>query len=148
MRVRITESQLQKIKLVENEQNIAFFMKKAEEIYEKVGRMYTKLTFATIAEILDGDVDLPVMEKKLDGYEDLLQQYNRSLNAFFDAMSDEAYEEKWEDKHSQIDDMYQKVTYHRIDKLRDVIYKLQELTMLEQDEDIRGHFKDVTSINI
>lgn len=147
MKIKLTESQLKKAKLItEGQQVVHTFLKKADDIKETVNRMYSKLTFTTLAEIIDGDIDLDVMKRKLEQLRTIMYTYSKKSQMFFDNMSTQEYENnrEWEDLQAKAEDAFQEVTYHKIDVLEELIDSLSEFSA----GDIDKNFKDIKKIDL
>lgn len=147
MKLRITESQLKKAKLItEGQEVVHTFMTKADDIKEIINRLYSKVTFATLAEIIEGDIDLNVITTKLEQLRTVMYTYHKKGEMFFNNMpEDEFYsDQKWDDLQMKMDDKYQEVLYHKLDVLEELIESLKDI----KDGDIEKSFKDIKKLDI
>lgn len=145
MKVRLTEAQLKKAKLiVEGEERIGVFKEKAEDIKETVNRLYSKLSFTTLAEILEGEVDLSVIRRQLERLRTIMYTHKDRVNKFFNEMSEEEFYANWDGKDIELDSLFQDITYKKIDVLDDLLKKLEEFA----DSDIEANFKDIRKLDL
>jgi uncharacterized coiled-coil DUF342 family protein len=145
MKIRLTETQLQKAKLItEGKQRIDIYLNKADDIKEKVNRLYSKITYTTLAELLEGESDLSVYLNKLERWRTVLYTHYRRADEFFQNMSDDEYHDKFEDLHTKVNDTHQEVEYQKIDVLEDLIEKLKDFA----ESDVEDKFKDIKKMDI
>lgn len=147
MKLRITESQLKRAKLItEGQEVVHTFMTKAEDIKEVINRIYTKLTYATLVEILEGDIDLDVISNKLTQLRTVLETYHTKGDMFFNHMPEDIFhsDKKWEDLQDKMEDMYQEVTYHKLDFLDELVEDLKSIV----GRDFEKSFKDIKKMDI
>lgn len=147
MKIRLTEAQVKKARLItEGQERVHVFLSKADEIKDLVNRLYGKITFTTLAELLEGESDLSVYIQKLEQWRTVLYTHQKRANDFFNSMSDEQFESdpRWQDLSEKVDDTFQEVVYDKIDVLEDLLEKLKDFAEL----DIENKFKDVKKIDI
>lgn len=145
MRIKLTETQIRTIKLItEGEEVVHTFLRKADDIKEIVNRMYSKLTFSTLAEIIEGETDLKVMLEKLEQLRTVMNTYNKKAEMFFNNMPEDLFYEKYEALQAEYEDKYQEVLYHKIDALDEMIEELRGLA----EADIEEKFKDIKKMDM
>lgn len=146
MKIRITESQLKKAKLItEGQERVNTFLEKAEDIKDKVNRLYGKITFSTLAELLEGETGLDIILNDLVQWRTIIDTHYVRATDFFDRMpEDEYYEKKFDGLHKKVDDINQQVGYDKIDMLEGLVENLKELA----DSNIEENFKDTKKIDI
>lgn len=144
MKVRLTESQIKKVKLItEGREILNKFLEKVDTIRDKVNRLYTKITYTTLAELLEGESDLEVYLGDLEIWRTVLHtHYNRSKDFFNKVTSDEY--NKWEDLDTKVKETYEEIQTQKIDALEDLISKMKDFA----EEDIESYFKDVKKLDI
>lgn len=92
MRVILTEDQLKVIKLIkENEDFSDKINTLIKDIKEQLDRLYNIITFTTIAEIRDGDTDISVIERKVEEYNDKIDNISRKISTYFDRFDEETF---------------------------------------------------------
>jgi hypothetical protein len=148
MKVRLTESQVRKAKLItEGQESINTFMTKADDIKELCNRLYSKLTFTTLAELLEGEADISIYQTKIQQWRTVLYTHNKKVRDFFDNMSEEQYEaeyySKWQDIDINVEDKNNSVD-KKLDLLEEMLDALKGLA----DSDIENHFKDIKKFDI
>jgi len=147
MKIKLTESQLKKAKLItEGQEVVHTFLTKADDIKEIINRMYSKLSFATLAELVDGDVDLGIMTHKLEQLRTIIHTHNKKSEMFFNSMGEEEFyaNPKWEQLQNKVEDAYQEVLYDKLDVLEEFIEGLQELG----DGEVAKNFKDIKRMDL
>jgi len=147
MKIKLTESQLKKAKLItEGQEVVHTFMTKSDDIKEIINRLYSKITFSTLAEIIEGDVDLNVITNKLEQLRTVLYTYYKKGEMFFNNMSEEDFysDNKWEELQMKMEDTYQDVHYHKLDILEKLVEDLKSIV----DNDIEKNFKDIKKMDI
>jgi hypothetical protein len=148
MKVRLRETQIKKAKLIiEGQESINTFMTKADEIKELCNRLYSKLTFTTLSELLEGEADISIYQTKIQQWRTVLYTHNKKARDFFDNMSEEQYEaeyySKWQDIDYSVDDKNKDVD-KKLDLLEEMLDALKGLA----DSDIENHFKDIKKLDI
>ncbi len=145
MKVRLTESQLLKARLItEGHEFVNTFTTKADEIKEIVNRMYTTLTFTTLAEIIDGDTDLSIMLHKLTQLRTIMFTHHRKITNFINNLPPEEDHDKWSEIDEKCEDIFQEVVYHKIDVLEDLISSLNDFAEAKID----NNFKDIKQVDL
>jgi len=145
MKVKLRESQLNKARLItEGREIIDTFITKGDETKEVVNRMYSQLTFTTLAEIIDGNSDLSIMLRKLEQLRTVMYTHKNKVESFFKGLPDEEFETKWEEADTKCDDIFQEVVYHKIDVLEDLIEELNKFA----EANIDNNFKDIKKIDL
>jgi len=146
MKIRLTEAQMKRVQLItEGKDRVDVFLNKADEIKDKVNRLYSKITFTTLAELLEGESDLSVYINQLEQWRTVLYTHFKRADDFFNNMPEDVYYEKWEDLHNKVDDTHQEVSYNKIDVLEDLIEKLKDFA---EDDIEEKYFKDIKKIDI
>lgn len=147
MKVRLTELQLKKVKLItEGQERTHIFLQKADEIKEKVNRLYSKITFTTLAELLEGESDLSVYLNKLEQWRTIMYTHYKRVTDFFNMMSDKEFynNPKWEELQMKVDDTFQHIVYEKINTMEDLIEKLKDFA----ESNIEEKFKDIKKADI
>ena len=147
MKLRITESQLKKAKLItEGQEVVHTFMTKADDIKEILNRLYSKLIFSTLAEVVEGDIDLNVITNKLEQLRTVLYTYYKKGEMFFNNMPEAEFDgdNKWGDLQMKMEDTYQEVHYNKLDVLEELIDDLKSVV----DRDVEKSFKDIKKMDI
>lgn len=144
MKVRLTESQIKRVKLItEGQESINTFIDKADNIKELCNRLYSKLTFTTLAELLEGEADISIYQTKIQQWRTVLYTHKKKTRDFFDSLDEDEYYEKWETVHMDLDDKNDLVD-KKLDLLEEMLDSLKGLA----DSDIEDHFKDIKKYDI
>lgn len=145
MKIKLTESQITKARLItEGQERVQVFLQKADDIKDKVNRLYSKITFTTLAELLEGESDLSIYLNQLEQWRTIMYTHHKRASDFFQNMPEETYYDKFEDLDMKVDDTFQAVVYDKIDVLEDIIDKLKDFA----ESDVEEKFKDIKKIDI
>jgi hypothetical protein len=123
--------------------NIEDYKNQVSKIENTVNAVYSRLTFSTIAEVLEEEIDLRG-----------LWNTNHKLNMKLHSLYNEAYdmleyvpEEELDDMDMVIDDINSKVG-DKLDALDTLIDSLEEILNKDDEYGIKKHFQDIKQINI
>jgi hypothetical protein len=147
MKVRLTEGQYDMVRLLkEGEESIEVFKSKAVSVNDAVNRVFNKLTFSTIAEILDGDFEIKTINDDLDQLEATLDKDWKKVEFFLNQKwkeDEDDFFDNWDDINGKLDDIHSDVI-KKIEIIRDLLDNM--ITLM--DSDIEEAFKDNRPINI
>lgn len=150
-RIKITENQYQLVKLLK--ENIDFAEKtkdKLSNLKKTANKLYNILTFATIAELRDGDIDLGVIEIKVDKIFDNLSNVDTKISNYFNRYDEETYyAKKLDEIHSDLENRSSTIT-RKIFVLHKMVRQLIPLSKMGDDEKIDADdaFNDITTTEI
>jgi hypothetical protein len=140
MKLRINEDQYNLLQNYQKRSNVSEYLTQMKEITKVVNAYYGKLTFATIAEIISGEINLNRIEDDLFNLDSKLRKINELAYDYINKLEDDEYEEGTDLK---IDDMYGYVAT-KIRKLEDLVGNLDTVAKMEIDGEFSKYFKDVT----
>lgn len=141
MRVNLSESHIKKVRfLLERNERYEKFMSKAEDIKNKVNRMYSKLIFTNFAEMIEGDYEAEYELQKLNALKVELMTYYDKFTNFINNLPDEELE-KWSKIESESFEMEDEVS-SKIDALEEI------LEFIVDNQDITDRFKDIKKYDI
>lgn len=147
MKLIITEEQLKKVKLItEGQEVVHTFMSKSDEIKDILNRLYSKLSFSTLSELIEGDVDLDVIGNKIDQLRTVLYTHYKKSEMFFNSIPEDEFDNdnNWWRLQEKMEDTYQLVSYKKIDGLEDLVDSLKTIVESEVEE----YFKDIKKLDI
>lgn len=147
MKLRITESQLKNVKLItEGENAVDSFMSKSVEVSDTLNKLYNKLTFSTISEVISGEIDLDSIDNKLQQLNTVLYTYYKRGENYFNEIPEVEYDNnpKLGDLQMKMEDIYQSVSYDKLDALEDLVSNLKDIL----EKDINSKFSDIKNIEI
>jgi hypothetical protein len=141
-KIILTESQFEVIK--ESENHIDDFKTFVEDAVKVLNAQFGRLAFASMADVLDGDIDLDVIERKLSE----LGKVHRTKwwnvhNFIHKKISHEEYEEKYMDVDLEIEELDRKI----MDKM-DAIEELIDVMKKLGDMDVEKYFSDIETRKI
>lgn len=153
MKLQLTETQYKRLKNKLLKEEVSFSEKiinSVNEINKALNKLYSLITFSTIAEIRDGDVDVHIIEQKHEALEDNIGTLGRKIAEYFDRYSEEEYEGKnLEDVHLELESKI--IDLNRKSRaLGHVINQIKPLTKGNNggEEDWDEPFKDIKPMNI
>lgn len=105
MRIILTEEQLKLVTLIKESNDFSDKIKDSiGTIKEELDKLYNIITFTTIAEIRDGETDVSVLERKVEEYDNKIDNISRKISTYFDRFDEETYyAKKLDDVHSDLD---------------------------------------------
>jgi len=150
-KVILTESQMRLIKLIKESTDFAEKAKtKISGIKENLDTMYSVITYNSIAEIRDGDVDLGTSELKLEELEGEIKNIGTKISSYYDRYDAESFEanqlgDVYADLENRITTLNQKAMglYHMIEHLKPFVESYKG-----RDKDWYAPFKNINPIEI
>ncbi len=128
MRIRLTESQVKELKLInEGVEVLKDFEKSISDLNDDMNMLYNKLTFSSLAEILDGAPDLKLILQEMHRLDNVYLTKNEKMTDFFNnGVSKEEYWAKWDKIHQKLENLGTKfVRKHNI--IHQMAHNLQEI---------------------
>jgi hypothetical protein len=146
MKVILTEKQLELLRVIkENEEVIMKFQTRLTKITDELNKLYTTINFISVAELLNGEVDVKALLGKNENLDDLNVSISGEMRKYFDSFSEEIYYDKFEDLHNKLDDIYYKNS-NKINIIGSILMDLDDL--VDENEDTKKSFLDIKSINL
>ena len=146
MKVILTEKQLELLKVIkENEDIIVKFQTRLNKITEQLNKLYSNINFISIAELLNGEVDVKDLMSKSETLDGLNVDVSSDMRKYFDSFSEEVFYDKFEDLYASLDDLYYKNS-NKINIISSILMDLDDLV----DENVNSNksFSDIKSINL
>jgi len=150
-RIKITENQYELIRLLK--ENIDFVentKEKMKDLKKTANKLYNVLTFSTIAEIIDGDTDLGVIELKVEKLWNDLSVIDTNISNYFNRYDEETYyAKKLDDVHSDLENRSNTIWKKQF-VLADIIKQLKPFTRVGDDKklDADKAFSDIKPTEI
>lgn len=146
MKLIINEDQYKMLQSRNVEDEVNTYIDDISKMLGIVNKIYTKLTFATVSEILSGELNLNEIVKTLDNIEDkiygLKNKAEKIIEGFYDDDNDKYYE--WDKKLTN--------TYYPIDKkislLGLLLTDLEGIIDVETEHEFSKAFKDIKPLEI
>jgi hypothetical protein len=146
MKVILTEKQLELLKMIkENEDIIMKFENRLNKITEELNKLYTTINFISIAELLNGEIDVKMLLSNNEKLEEVNLNISKEISKYFDSFSEETYYEQYEDLHNKLDDLYF-VNSNKINIIGSILMDLDDL--VDENENTKKSFSDIKSINL
>ena len=145
MKIILTESQLKRVRLITESQELANkFLRKADDIKEKVNRIYSKLIFSTLSEMIDGDIDLSDTLKSLMPLSEILRTHYNNAMFYFDNLPKNELDNEMGTLQSKVEETFKNVLDVKIYGLENLISGLDSSIR----NGVANDFKDVRKINL
>jgi len=156
MRIRLTESQYDLIKIIKENSDISERITDGiDEVKKKADGLYSIITFTTIAEIRDGETDISVIEKRVETLADIFSKLSDKVYVFEQRNMDAAgnwfnprVEQIWHDM-----DMALYRLRPKVDALENMVSILKPISRVDEygegrEKDIHGPFDNITPTEI
>jgi hypothetical protein len=146
MKVILTEKQLELLKMVkENEDTIMKFQTRLNKITDELNKLYTTINFISVAELLNGEIDVKELLSKNEKLDEINLNISREITKYFDSFTEEVYYGQYEDLHNKLDDLYF-VNSNKINIIGSILMDLDDL--VDENENTKKSFSDIKSINL
>jgi len=146
MKIIITESQLKMLMLIkESEDKTNTYIAKLNDIAKILNNIYSKVSFITIAEMLNRETDIKPIYDMVNNLEKQNSALRHEINVFFNSFDEDTYFAKWEKISENIDELYYK-NVAKITVLTTIVNSLDNIVY--DSEDYKDAFSDIESINI
>jgi hypothetical protein len=127
--------------LSEADVDLSSYFKSMAKLEQEINNIYNRLTFSTIAEIIDGDIDLHAISSKIYEIDRMGNNFYRNTEAAISRMGDEVFE-KYDDQ------LF--TTNHNLSRktmaVEDLIEVLTKLVHDDGKHPIRSLFSDIKPI--
>lgn len=150
-KIKITENQFNLIKLLK--ENIDFVERaknKFSELKTDANKLYSMITYSTVAEFIEGDTDLDVIERKIERLDDDLMTINTNITNYFNRFDENTYyERKLDEVHSDLENRSSTIN-RKIIVLSKMTNQLKPFTKLADNNkiNVRDAFNDITTTEI
>ena len=145
MKIRLTEHQYNIVKLLkEQTEFLDKYKTQMHSLKESVNKIYTKVTFSSLAEFISGEIDIDVINQELSRLDKINQNQETKLGDFFDKMPEDEYNKHWSRIHMKLEDL-PRIIFWKINALENLIGTIK--TFIE-DSDISKKFDDIKPTEI
>jgi hypothetical protein len=135
MKIKITESQAKRLKLInENYDEISRFEEFCETKVKLVDKYYVRVSFITIAEILNKEVNFEVINEELNAIEREISQASEIANDYVESLSEELFYRVRNAEHKVMD---------KLTSLQLITMDLETLQSTINKHNLSKPFKDV-----
>jgi hypothetical protein len=136
-KILLTERQYNLI--LEENDTINAFKVTIDDAIKAANIHFSKLAFASIADIIDGDIDLEIIQQELNKLEDIYYNQTTKLENFFKhSVGEEEYWAKWDDIHQKLENkaglLNNKV--NTLDLMLSNLQKIVEMDPVKQFSDL------------
>lgn len=127
-KIIITERQLTILK--EQNKVVSDFNTIIDDTIKKVNIQFSRLAFASIADVMDDDLDLDVITQEMNRLEDIYYKETEKLSSFFDnSMDEKEYWANWEPLHRKLENKAS-VLSDKINIVQTLVMKLDDIVQL------------------
>ena len=141
MKIKLTETQYNKIKLLkESEEQLAKFKKLCDEKSAELDKIYSKITFESVADILSMNLNIKNIGKVVYGIEDFMYKAKKQFMSMYGQDDDGEIE-------SAIYDMADIVT-DKATNLTLILDKLEDIQQYQQEYNLTAQFNNIKPLEI
>lgn len=146
MKIILTEKQLELLRLItENEDVISNYKNNISNINNLLNKLYTDINFISLAELLNGEIDIKTFNSRIDNIESEYDKLNASMEKYFNSFGEDEYFYKWSSVHNELE----KLNHSNYDKINVISSILMDLdSLISDNEDTKEVFSDIKSINL
>lgn len=146
MRIILTENQVKLLKLInENEDVLNQFTNRISAVNKALNKFYTDINFISLAELLNGEVDVKLLIQKSDNLDSEQREIRVNMEKYFKSFGDDAYFDKWVVIHDNLDSLNHK-NYDKINVISSLLMDLDSL--VDSNENTKNLFYDIKSVNL
>ena len=141
MKIKLTETQYNKIKLLkESEEQLSKFKKLCDEKSAELDKIYSKITFESVADILSMNLNIKNIGKVVYGIEDFMYKAKKQFMSMYGQDDDGEIE-------SAIYDMADIVT-DKATNLTLILDKLEDIQQYQQEYNLTAQFNNIKPLEI
>jgi len=141
MKIKVTENQYNKIKLIkESEDQLAKFKQLCNEKSAELDKIYSKITFESVGDILSMNINIKNLGKIVYGIEDFMYKAKKQFMSMYGQGDDGEME-------SAIYDMADVVT-DKATNLTLILDKLEDIQGYQEEFNLTAQFNNVKPIEI
>jgi hypothetical protein len=146
MKIILTEKQLELLKLItENQDVIANFKNSISNINNLLNKLYTDINFISLAELLNGEIDIKAFNSRIDNIESEYDKLGASMEKYFNSFDEDEYFYNL----SSVHDGLESLNHNNHDKINIISSILMDLdSLISDNEDTKDVFSDIKSINL
>jgi len=146
MKIILTESQVKLLKLInENEDVLNQFTNRISAVNSALNKLYTDINFISLAELLNGEVDVKLLIQKSDNLDNEQNKISRDMEKYFNSFGDDAYFDKWVAIHDKLDSLNHK-NFDKSNVISSILMDLDSL--VDGNENTKNLFSDIKSVNL
>jgi hypothetical protein len=144
MKIIITETQLEMLKLLkESENNIKNYKTRLNNITNQLNTTYTNINFFSIAELITGEIEINPIYLKVNELDSQNSKIYNEIEQYFKSFNGE--DDKWSKVHDVLEDLY----YKNSDKINILSTILIDLgNLVEGNTETKEVFSDIKSIDL
>jgi hypothetical protein len=146
MKIILTEKQLELLKLItENQDVIANFKNSISNINNLLNKLYTDINFISLAELLNGEIDIKAFNSRIDNIESEYDKLGASMEKYFNSFGEDEYFYNL----SSVHDGLESLNHNNYDKINIISSILMDLdSLISDNEETKDVFSDIKSINL
>jgi hypothetical protein len=141
MKIKVTESQYDKIRGInENEEQLAKFKQLCDGKSAELDKIYSKITFETVADILSMNINIKSLGKVVYGIEDFMYKAKKQFISMYGDDGNDEIE-------LAVYDMAEVVT-DKATNLTLILDKLEDIQGYQEEFNITAQFKNIKPLEI
>jgi len=148
MKVRLTEAQFEMVqRMNEADVDLSKYYNNMKGLINEVNALYNKVTFATVAEFIDGDIDAGVIENRLYEINNIKHKLYKHAYGQIERIPDDEYSAAGYDYDMKIDNIDGKLG-DKITSLELILQFISEMQTKNEDLGIAKVFSDIKKMEI
>lgn len=142
MKIILTEDQFELLKLIkENENTIYNFQSKFNKITEELNKLFTKINFISVSELIGGEIDVESFLDNITRLDESNLNIKSEMSKYFESFDDD----KFEKIYNSLENLYY-VNSKKINLISTILISLKDL--VDGSEGGLEIFSDIKSINL
>ncbi len=142
MKIILTEDQFELLKLIkENENTIYNFQSKFDKITEELNKLFTKINFISVSELIGGEIDVESFLNNITRLDESNFKIKTEMSKYFESFDDE----KFEKIYNSLENLYY-FNSKKINVISTILISLKDL--VDGAEGSLEIFSDIKSINL
>ena len=142
MKIILTEDQFELLKLIkENENTIYNFQSKFNKITEELNKLFTKINFISVSELIGGEIDVESFLDNITRLDESNLNIKSEMSKYFESFDDD----KFEKIYNNLENLYY-VNSKKINLISTILISLKDL--VDGSEGGLEIFSDIKSINL
>jgi hypothetical protein len=119
----------------------------AKKLNDSVNKLWNKVTFIQVAEVLNNEVNLRELDKSCTKISDYSMDARRALSKEMDQFTEDEYFDKYEEDHTRVENLFYEVS-EKADAVEAIVTSLKDISDKNEESDFLSKFSDNQSIDV
>jgi len=149
-KIRLTEGQFDMVQRIsEADDTFDWYFTEMEKLNQAMNAIYKRLTFSTLAEIIDGDIDISVLNQKIEQIADAADKLKIKVDAQAKRVPQEEWEANYQDLDLKLDNIHHAVALHKRGALEHMVEVIESILRRSETKAPLGQlFSDIKTIDL